>query len=70
MTQPEWGFDVPPHEVDFERISKELSNIPLIYGKAYLSSFRKEAPNTWILFLDWCRNNKKFIGIIEELKVN
>lgn len=47
----EWGFDVPPEEVDLEEIYCQLGQIPHVFGVMYMGDFEKLAPKTHALFL-------------------
>jgi hypothetical protein len=52
MSKPEWGFSVPPDQVDLERLWSELRGLTAIYAYAYLESLKREAPLTYARLRD------------------
>ncbi len=47
----EWGFEVPPEEVDLDSIAHELSKNPS-FSLFYINHMRKEAPKTYALLIN------------------
>ena len=40
----EWEFPEPSHEVDLERICREVSDIPVVVALAYMENLKIRAP--------------------------
>ena len=63
----EWGFDVPPCQVDLERVYSEAISVPTIIAQAYFEEFRLNASVTYARFKEWVGNNNKNMGCLKLL---
>jgi len=56
----EWGFKVPPNEVDLDIIRFQLSRSSIEFGRFYINHMRKKAPQTYALLVKRCPNVKQY----------
>lgn len=60
--KPEWDFDVPPPQVNLERIHKELLRRDIFSRATYVLELERNAPQTFALYRDKYLGGKESWG--------